>query len=343
MTLFQRGSRRRGRRSGAIIVLFSVLLVVIVAMLALAIDVGYLYTVRTDLQRAADASALAGAAELAGGPQHAVSDARKYARKNTIGRRELKNEDINVQLGQWDWVTHQFVSGGEPFDAVRVVVERPDTPTFFTGARGGTQVAAQSIAVIRPRDIMLVLDYSGSMNSLGKIQALKDAVRMFLGYLKENAAGIDRVGFVVYSTYGEMVIPLTHDLDLVESAVLMRDADGYTNIGEGMQLAREELERNGRVIAHKMAILMTDGLANRPQGRDPKLYVLDEAQLAKDAGLPIATISFATGADKKLMGQVALLTGGVHFHVEGKPSAQAKELRSVFLQIAKTRPPQLVE
>src|SRR5262244_3636552 len=54
----------KARRRGAVIPLFAILLVPLLAMLAFSIDIGYIALVRTDLQTAADAAALAGAEKL---------------------------------------------------------------------------------------------------------------------------------------------------------------------------------------------------------------------------------------------------------------------------------------
>src|SRR5947209_2464207 len=51
-------------RKGNIVALTAVLMVVLMGFLALAVDVGYLYTVRDELQRSADAAAIAAAWEL---------------------------------------------------------------------------------------------------------------------------------------------------------------------------------------------------------------------------------------------------------------------------------------
>ena len=51
-------------RRGAIIPLFAILLIPLMGMLAFSIDIGYIALVRTDLQTAADAAALAGAEKL---------------------------------------------------------------------------------------------------------------------------------------------------------------------------------------------------------------------------------------------------------------------------------------
>jgi uncharacterized membrane protein len=63
--MFRIRNRRRSRkRQGSILVLAALLLVAMAAMIAFAIDVGYLQVARTELQQSADAAALAAAAEL---------------------------------------------------------------------------------------------------------------------------------------------------------------------------------------------------------------------------------------------------------------------------------------
>src|SRR5882672_3669429 len=52
------------RRRGAIVPLFALLLIPLMAMLAFSIDVGYMVLTKAELQNAADAAALAGAQKL---------------------------------------------------------------------------------------------------------------------------------------------------------------------------------------------------------------------------------------------------------------------------------------
>ena len=58
----------RRMKKGQVLVLFVMGLVVLIGMAALGIDVGYMYSVRHDLQRCADAGALAGASRFINGP-----------------------------------------------------------------------------------------------------------------------------------------------------------------------------------------------------------------------------------------------------------------------------------
>ena len=50
--------------------LTAILMVVLMALLALSIDTGYMYTMQTELDRSVDAAALAGAASLVEGTDH---------------------------------------------------------------------------------------------------------------------------------------------------------------------------------------------------------------------------------------------------------------------------------
>ncbi len=56
--------KRRPRRRGNTLVLTAVMMIVLMGMLAFALDLGYLYVTRTQMQRSADAAALAAAWEL---------------------------------------------------------------------------------------------------------------------------------------------------------------------------------------------------------------------------------------------------------------------------------------
>ncbi len=75
----------RRQQRGAVAIVMSLFLVVVVGVLALVVDLGHLYVTKTELQNAADAAALAGAAELDGsaaGVTRAMTRAVAVAREN---------------------------------------------------------------------------------------------------------------------------------------------------------------------------------------------------------------------------------------------------------------------
>ena len=108
----QKGRRsQRFARRGSILILSAILMVFMMALLAFAIDLGYMYTVRTQLQRSADASAIAGAWELLaeearltnGDLSGAVIGAREYAEeyagRNQVGKASPSLGDSDVVVG----------------------------------------------------------------------------------------------------------------------------------------------------------------------------------------------------------------------------------------------------
>src|SRR3990172_3242797 len=104
--------KRRNR--GQIVVLFTLSLVVLIGLAALGVDVGYMYSVRHELQRCADAGALAGASyfrdtgywtDVANDPQMALAEARA----RTFASRD------NVVTSPLDYSNEIFVSFPENF------------------------------------------------------------------------------------------------------------------------------------------------------------------------------------------------------------------------------------
>jgi Flp pilus assembly protein TadG len=330
---------KRRKRRGVVVVLAAVLMVVMLGMIAFAVDVGMITVSRTELQTAADAAALASAAKLPMGESYAMDEANYY-----VGRNSDTSPATTTTIGQWDAGSRTFNPGLSPFDAVQVQVAAKNQALFFGRVLGTNTYdsGASATAIVRPRDIMLVLDFSGSMNEHHKVDQLKDAVALFFDVLDDNT-NQDRVGFARYSTFGELVIPLSSDYTRVNNEVQKTKANGWTNIGDGMALARTEFENNARTNATKMMVIMTDGMANKPENRDPHQYVLDEARLANAEGIDLYTISFGSDADKTLMDEVAEIGHDVHFSVDGTVDQCEQELRAVFVRIATKWKIQLVQ
>ncbi len=183
------------------------------------------------------------------------------------------------------------------------------------------------------------------------ITALKNAVTVFLAYLQEVDTD-DRLGLAIYTAAdGTAVLEegLTQNFSAIETKSRQRQAghyDQFTNIGDGMKSARQEIMHHGRMGAFRMMVLMTDGIANRPNNEShARSYAIQEAYRAADAKIPIVTVSFGAGADTALMQQIADITGGVHFNVPGGSSVSQYEedLKDVFRQIADDRPLKLVK
>jgi len=202
-------------------------------------------------------------------------------------------------------------------------------------------------------------DYRGAANETPDLwktreqptAILKQGVNLFVDYLTSMEAD-DQVGLSVYSlgnsTGAKLELGLSKNLTQVKTVTQQRQAghyDPYTNIGAGMKLARLELESNSRPRAHRLMVVMTDGMVNRPTNASTgTTLVLSEAQKAAASKIRILTISMGIMADADLMQQVADATGGQHYHVPGGAdfAAYQQQLLSAFREIAASRPLKLI-
>ena len=156
-------------RRGAIAVLSAFIIVILFGFVAFSVDLGYISIVRSELQNAADGAALAGVDEL-GLPMSEIRDAAEsVASANTTGNKVVDIDDDGGQIeqGWFDERTKDFSPRNRDVNAVRVQLRRRDMPLMFAPLIGtkAFDADAEAIAMVNPRDIVLVVDLSGSMNN----------------------------------------------------------------------------------------------------------------------------------------------------------------------------------
>ncbi len=188
---FAAGRRRLSRRRGSIIVLAAFLMIVMLSILALTIDTGYMYTMQAQLDRSVDAAALAGAAGLIEGTEVANESVIEYLVRNPVGQpHSINTNDDLVQLtaqflaehahdydilwGNWNAETGQVEPTDQLPSTISVSMRYPNLPFFFARALGKDtfSVEAHAIAMYQPRDIVVVLDFSGSMNDDSELKSI---------------------------------------------------------------------------------------------------------------------------------------------------------------------------
>jgi hypothetical protein len=169
------------QRRGAVVVLVMISLVVIFGCAAMAVDLTMLYSAQAELQRTADAAALAAAMELSGGDSsvedEVFASADELAALNGVLRKEHGLDSMSdVEFGTNNYNSATGRSSfeprsGPPYDAVRVTVRRAkdsgggSVALFFSRLFGREEqdLEARAAATIVPRDIALSVDLSGSM------------------------------------------------------------------------------------------------------------------------------------------------------------------------------------
>lgn len=168
------------RHRGVVAVMVMVFLIVLLAFAALTLDVGVLYNTKGDMQRTADAAALAAASRLSqyegGSPvELARQVAQEFAEKNKVLGNSMTidpNTDVVFGRANYDTDTSEYVFTPTELmpDAVEVTVRHTSDSAngsvslYFARIFGmnSTEMQASAMAVMVPRDIAIVADLSGS-------------------------------------------------------------------------------------------------------------------------------------------------------------------------------------
>ena len=154
------------RRAGSILVLTAVMMVLMFAMLAMAVDLGYVALVRTQSQSSADAAALAATWDLIRGdslstpgnavPELAVarSTAAQFAGLNRVGGLAPTLADADVAFGRFEYSPGGAIlnfANPSIYNATRVRVRRAvsqngEVPMFFVRVLGIHSASSQAEA-----------------------------------------------------------------------------------------------------------------------------------------------------------------------------------------------------
>ena len=174
------------------------------------------------------------------------------------------------------------------------------------------------------RNIVLVLDTSGSMSGDPMTQTRKAAKNFASTILKEDAS----IGVVTYSENAEKISDFssdeTHLTDIVEDI----DSDGGTNMEAGLAEAKAMLDNSN--AKKKIIVLMSDGEPNEgKQGEE----LINYAEQIKNDGILVYTLGFfesmegSKSAAQYLMEKIA--SDGCHYEV-----ANADDLVFFFGDVA---------
>jgi Flp pilus assembly protein TadG len=168
---------RPQRLRGAILPLTAISIIGLCGFLALSIDLGMLAVARAQVQDAADAAAVCGARSLIGSQTNYVANstasAIAQATRNTILGTNINPAEVSVLQGNYhyNYTTQKFSPEFPPgvnenYNLTQVTITHTYNTTFAKVIGVPTMtVTGKSTAAHRPRDVAMVLDYSGSMNN----------------------------------------------------------------------------------------------------------------------------------------------------------------------------------
>ena len=191
-------------QSGAVGLLLALAAIPLLLVIGAAVDYGKSMTAKTRLQAALDAGALAAAAsELP--EQDRVTLAENVFRQNAGEK--------------WADAQPTFVIGGDKVTGSVGVVETNSFMQLVGIDHSTVSVDTQvNLPIDRPAEVALVLDYSSSMNSQGKWQAMRDAALDLVDVLSKQQTN-DQVKFALVP-FAKMVM-----VDLPDDYVMDEDVN----------------------------------------------------------------------------------------------------------------------
>jgi Ca-activated chloride channel family protein len=159
------------------------------------------------------------------------------------------------------------------------------------------------------RNIVLLIDVSGSMNSPDKLPLVKTGLRMFVDTLRDD----DRIAIVVYAGASGLVLPSTpaRQRQRIHDALESLQAGGSTNGGQGLILAYKTASENFIRGGVNRVILATDGDFNVGVTSQGDLWRLIEEK--KQSGIFLSVLGVGTGNLKDSTMEMLADKGNGHY------------------------------
>ncbi|MFY0640956.1 MAG: VWA domain-containing protein [Bermanella sp.] len=203
------------------------------------------------------------------------------------------------------------------------------------------------IPTSKAADVRVIIDISGSMKQNDPDNLRIPALNLIVEMIPEGA----RAGVWTFGQWVNMLIPpaIVNKQWRDTAKQSAKEINSYglrTNIGQAMEQATWQFERDGKYEQH--AILLTDGLVDIAGDSDPQQQAKNTAERQriitkilkqyKDLGVKIHSIGLSNNADKVLLDKLALETDGTSIIVNSP-----EELVKAFLKAFEKAAPEVAE
>ena len=223
---------------------------------------------------------------------------------------------------------------GKPFAITTAIGDCPWNPRHRL-ALIGLQARRLDPAATPPRNLVFLVDTSGSMMTPQKLPLVKASLAM----LVPNLTGKDRVAIVAYAGEAGLVLPATSgaDTETIIEAIARLEAGGSTNGAGGLvlayQIAREHVLKGGV----NRVVLATDGDFNVGVTNQGDLVRLIEEQ--RESGVTLSVLGFGMGNLKdSTMEKLADTGNGNYAYIDSLQEARkvlVEQAGGTFVTVAK--------
>ncbi len=187
---------------------------------------------------------------------------------------------------------------------------------------------------LRPLNLALVIDKSGSMAADDKMSRVKESLRTMIKKLRPD----DIISLVAFDSDAQVILPATRIGDgyEIKRAIDCLEPNGSTNLHAGLILGYKEAQKNYRKDATNRVILLTDGIAN--------VGVIEPGKIAAESsefngqGIDLSTIGVGLELNNDLLRSLAKSGRGLyHFISDYKDIDKVfvNEVQSLISSVAK--------
>jgi hypothetical protein len=323
---------------------------------ALGIDVAYIAMASTQASAVSDAASHAALLTFRRAPGNeasrmadGVQAAQWVVDNNRVGFSGPGNMDA-LEFGIFNSAAGTFNAGSSPANAARAAVSRKDGNGIelvlapIIGIERA-DIEQSSVAVANPREIVVVIDRSGSMLSgtpLSGRAGTDLALEAFSDYMVDHRVPLDRLGATWFNSDGQWWDPLRY-IEGNQGAILAKwstwdaihiEANWCTNQKAGIDPATTALVGSGNDLAFKAIIVISDG--NPTCGAGAAGFT-NATAAAWGHGIHVWTVAFGAHINDALM---TAATRGLGTY-ERTPNSTG--LSAVMLKIAESIPVALVQ
>ena len=215
------------------------------------------------------------------------SNLRRFLTEGSLPPKDAVRVEEMINYFSYDYPAPR---GNDPFSITTEVTSSPWSPTHQL-VRVGLQAPAIDDRQVPARNLVFLLDVSGSMGSADKLPLLKQAMNLLVDTLRPQ----DKVSIAVYAGAEGMALAPTSgaNKDKIRQAIFSLEAGGSTNGAAGIQLAYNMAEANRIKNGINRVILCTDGDFNVGISSEGELTRLIEKE--RERGVFLTVLGFGTG------------------------------------------------
>ena len=259
------------------------------------------------------------------------SNLRRFLREGQLPPKDAVRIEEMINYFTYDYPQPQK---GDPFSITTEVTASPWNDKLQL-VRIGLKAPVIDDAKVPARNLVFLLDVSGSMMPANKLPLLRQAMTLLVNQLRPQ----DKIAIVTYAGNAGLVLPATNgrEKDTIRNAIARLEPGGSTNGAAGIQLAYDIAEKNTIKGGINRVILATDGDFNVGTTSEGDLTRLIERE--RERGVFLTVLGFGMGNVKdSTMEKLADRGNGNYAYIDDLDEARkvlVKEAGATLVTVAK--------